>query len=47
MKFKRLLAFMVTSTQSVGHGLLVGVAKKENKLVEVIDCDCSDVWKNN
>lgn len=40
------LAFTATSTQVVSRDLLLRIAKKQNKSVEIIDCDCSASWKH-
>lgn len=38
------LAYTAKSTKRVSHDLIVKTAEKQNKEVEIIDCDCSSAW---
>jgi hypothetical protein len=45
-KFKKIgLAFTASSTKEVSRALLLRIAAKKNKSIEIIDCDCTSSWK--
>lgn len=39
------LAYTVHSTQKVSKDLLENIAEKQQKTIDIIDCDCSHAWK--
>jgi len=43
---KIILAYTVASTRMVSRQLLESVARKNEKKIEIIDCDCTDSWRH-